>query len=80
MNKKSSERISKSSLNRASINHKKSNSWSICHIAKQNAEREHDWSKLKEKRESQNRESLLSVWQETFVQRLLLSDRENSFD
>jgi hypothetical protein len=30
--------------------------------------------------ESQVRESILSVWQETFVQRLFLSDREHSLD
>ncbi len=44
VNKKSFKRISKSSSNRANINHKKSNAWSICNFAKKIFEKEDDWS------------------------------------
>ncbi len=86
VNKRYFERISKSSLNRASINHKENNTWSICHIAEQNLRWEDDWSKRIKKileskiRESQVRWSFLLMRKETFVQRLFLFDREHSFD
>jgi hypothetical protein len=86
VNKKYFERISKSSSNRANINHKESNTWSICHIARKIVRWRDDWSEriretLESKnRESKNRESIVLVWSKAFIQRMLLFDRRISLD
>jgi hypothetical protein len=86
VNKKYSERISKSFSNRVNINHKEDDTWSIYHIAEQNLRWEDDWSKRIKKileskiRESQVWWSFLFMRKETLIQRLFLSDREHSFD
>jgi hypothetical protein len=52
VNKRHAKIISKLSTNRANINHKEDNRWSICHIAEQNLEWEDDWSRKKNQRNS----------------------------
>jgi hypothetical protein len=62
VNKKYSERISKSSSNCANINHKENNTWSICHIARKIVRWRDDWSKrIRKILESKNRE-LSCLW------------------
>jgi hypothetical protein len=65
VNKKSSRRISKSFTNCTNVNHKDSDTWSICNIARKIFEWEDDWSKRIRKileskiREQQDRFSIL---------------------
>jgi hypothetical protein len=81
VNKRSSRRIPKSSSNRTNVNHKESNSWSICNIARKIVEWRDDWSKeIREILESQDRESIVLVWSKALIQRMLLFDRRTSLD
>jgi hypothetical protein len=82
VNKKSFKRISKSSSNRANINHKENNAWSICNIARKIVEWRDNWSRkeIREILESQDRESIVLVWSKAFIQWMLLFDRKTSID
>jgi hypothetical protein len=82
VDKKSFRRILKSFSNRANINHKKSNSWSICNIARKIVKWRDDWSRkrIRETLESKIRESIVLVWQKALIQWMLLFDRRTSFD
>jgi hypothetical protein len=81
VNKKSFRRISKSSLNRASTNHKENNSWSICNIARKIVEWRDNWSEeIRKILESQDRESTVLVWSKALIQWMLLFDRETSIN
>jgi hypothetical protein len=81
VNKKSSRRISKSFSNRANMNHKESNVWSVCNIARKIVEWRDDWSEeIRKILESQDRESIVLIWSKALIQRMLLFDRRTSFD